>query len=227
MADSDCSIVFEPHPTNYRNKPFVDMTGRVAGRLTVIGYAGKRGHNNFWFSRCECGKVKTVAAFSLQKNKTLSCGCLRSELTVAKNLIHGHAGNGRIFSPEYKTYRSTQSRCNCPYDKAYSRYGGRGIQFKFTSFVEFFEAIGPKPSTTHSIDRIDNNGHYETGNVRWATRHEQANNKRTTIRVTIDGVTKGLSEWLVCGSKQYRQARHQIQTKGREPSEVVKSLLSI
>ena len=66
-----------------------------------------------------------------------------------------------------------------PYPKAinYANYGGRGIKFLFTSFEQFFAELGPRPKGK-SVDRINNDGHYEPGNVQWATRSEQRKNQR-------------------------------------------------
>lgn len=76
-------------------------------------------------------------------------------------------------------------------------YGGRGIQMSDSwknSFLEFFDFVGLRPSKEHSLDRIDNNGHYEPGNVRWATRIEQANNRRNNRMVTYDGELLSVSQ---------------------------------
>lgn len=78
--------------------------------------------------------------------------------------------------PEYGAYRRAKERCNNPNDPMYHRYGGRGILFLFSSFEEFIGHIGPKPKGL-TLDRIDNDGHYEAGNVRWATREQQNENK--------------------------------------------------
>jgi hypothetical protein len=60
----------------------------------------------------------------------------------------------------------------------YRHYGARGIEFRFADFASFIEVIGPRPSADYSLDRIDNDGHYEPGNVKWSTRHEQVHNRR-------------------------------------------------
>lgn len=88
-----------------------------------------------------------------------------------------NANGVRRLIPEYKSYDHAQQRCTNPNHVRYPRYGARGIQFKFKSFAEFWDEVGKKPTPKHSIDRIDNQGHYEVGNVRWATATEQANNK--------------------------------------------------
>jgi len=81
-------------------------------------------------------------------------------------------------TPTYNSYLSAKGRCTNPNNGNYFNYGGRGIEFKFTSFEQFIKELGPKPSSKHSLDREDNEGHYEHGNVRWATRDQQANNRR-------------------------------------------------
>lgn len=80
-------------------------------------------------------------------------------------------------TPERRAFNSARTRCNNPNTAVYSYYGGRGIEFRFTSFDEFFKELGNRPSDSHSLDRIDNDGHYEKGNVRWATKKEQIGNR--------------------------------------------------
>lgn len=82
---------------------------------------------------------------------------------------------------ERNAYHHAQSRCIDPDVEGYENYGGRGIQFRFTSFREFYKELGPRPSGT-MLDRIENNGHYEKGNVRWITPVESAKNRRERKR---------------------------------------------
>lgn len=86
--------------------------------------------------------------------------------------------HGMRYTPEYRSYAHAKARCQCETDAKYSIYGARGIEFKFTSFKQFLKEVGERPSSQHSIERINNNGHYELGNVRWATAREQGLNKR-------------------------------------------------
>ncbi len=82
--------------------------------------------------------------------------------------------------PELDAYRAAQQRCTNPNNKDYLTYGARGIEFRFQSFEEFFVELGPKPSPDHMLDRKENNGHYEPGNVRWVTSSDSAKNRRNT-----------------------------------------------
>ncbi len=108
-------------------------------------------------------------------------------------LTHGHTAGGQ--SPTYRSYRHAKKRCSVPSDRNYYLYGGRGIEFRFASFQEFLAEVGERPSLDHSIDRINSNGHYEAGNVKWSTRQEQARNTSQARWLTIDGETECVAEW--------------------------------
>lgn len=90
---------------------------------------------------------------------------------------HGHAVGGKVTS-EYAAYSEAKRRCTNPKHDAWSRYGGRGIKFLFENFEAFFAYLGPKPSSEHSLDRNNNDGNYEPGNVQWATKSHQNKNRR-------------------------------------------------
>lgn len=92
-------------------------------------------------------------------------------------VVHGHNHRGKT-TPEYRAYFHAKARCQNPKDKGFRYYGGRGIQFRFNSFVEFIEHIGLRPTKKHSLDRTNNEGPYEVGNVRWATKDLQNKNRR-------------------------------------------------
>jgi hypothetical protein len=162
-----------------------DLTGMKFGRLTVMWPVGKQGRKIMWMCSCECGSYCAVRGNCLSEGFTNSCGCLRKEKTkeLLKGnsfaVIHGHARVGRK-SPEYKSYISAKGRCNNPNATSYEDYGGRGIQLRFNSFEEWFAELGPKPEPKrlYSVNRINNDGHYEKGNVEWATAKEQNYNRR-------------------------------------------------
>jgi hypothetical protein len=129
------------------------------------------------------------------KGMNKSCGC--QQYANPHSLIHGYARPGKII-PEYRIWYAIKERCNNPNSKAYPDYGMRGIAIceKWEhDFVAFISDVGRRPSKEYTLDRIDNDGNYEPGNVRWATRIEQANNKRTSILVTYKGQTKPLPVW--------------------------------
>ena len=143
----------------------------------MIGPAGrdKRGWA-VYACRCNCGALKNVMMASLKRGNTRSCGCLKAEHNKTVWTKHGHASGG--YSKEYRAYAGAKSRCMRPTTTGYENYGGRGIQFLFHDFQEFISHVGPKPDPLLTLDRIDNDGPYALGNVRWATRSEQKRNQR-------------------------------------------------
>lgn len=151
------------------NKEYkIDLSDRRFGRLLVIGYVG----NRKWLCQCDCGKISTVRGDCLQTKSTQSCGCLQKERSTK---------HGRYGSPEYRVWKGMLSRCYNRKTPQYRNYGGRGISvFRSwrNSFQAFYDYIGPRPSLLYSIDRINTDGNYEPGNVRWATKREQSLNQR-------------------------------------------------
>src|SRR4029077_9431767 len=100
-----------------------------------------------------------------------------------KKLARPYSQNGRFKYgasrlPEYKAYQSAKGRCTNPNDKDWKDYGGRGIKFLFTDILDWCHELGPRPGPEYSVDRINVNGNYESGNVRWATASEQIQNRR-------------------------------------------------
>ncbi len=192
----------QPHP---RTK---NLNGQRFGELAVIGMAGiipslpKKSLHVHWLAKCDCGNYIIVRASDLLKGTTSSCECTKAEKCRQANLKHGHKTRGRC-SPEYKVYIEAKRRCRNLSNDAYHNYGGRGIKFCFESFEEFLKEVGVRPDATYSLDRINNDGHYEKGNLRWATRKEQANNQRKTRRITLNGVTQCLTTWAESSSLKY------------------------
>lgn len=165
---------------------FVDLTGLTFNRLRVIRYAGRRKNRAAWFCVCSCGTRVIVTGTDLKRRNTRSCGCLRREQLLARNLIHGQAQRGKV-TQEYRAYQDAKKRCTNPLATGWNSYGGRGIKFLFHSFNEFIACVGPKPSRRYELDRIDVNGNYAPGNLRWVTKLESRRNQRK-VKVTADEV---------------------------------------
>ena len=159
--------------------PRVDLAGQTFGRLRVVGFAKILNGCSAWHCQCECGNKVVVRLSGLQAN-TRSCGCLHRD-SVARmgraNRTHGEAIDE---TPEYKTWAGMKQRCLNPRDQGYVDYGGRGIKVcrRWLSYENFLADMGRRPSSEHSLDRVDNNGSYEPANCRWATVTEQNRNRR-------------------------------------------------
>ncbi len=185
---------FTTYPNPVRKNRIKILTGQRFGRLLVIGFAGVSANSHAqWHCLCDCGNGLTVEARILKGVRQLSCGCWKVECSHL-NIRHGEAGNGKE-STEYRSYQSAKKRCNTPSAAHYADYGGRGIEFRFESYEQFLEHIGRKPTPQHTIERLDVNGHYEIGNVKWATPAEQGLNKRNNRHLTALGKTLCESEW--------------------------------
>jgi hypothetical protein len=172
--------------------------------------------------RCQCERESYIRARELIDGKTYCCRSCSTRLRVLKIPVAERiviarrassvaAALSKLRVDPYRdkygeeafkqvscTGRSAKQRCTNPNCRTYSDYGGRGVEFKFPSVRSFTEwvldNIGPRPTPFHSIDRIDNNRHYEPGNLRWATRSEQARNKRVYKRTKNGERIKNLKE---------------------------------
>lgn len=151
-----------------QNEP-EDLSGRLFGRLTALSlYATSPTR---WTCSCSCGAITVAYAGNLKRGKTKSCGCGQH---IGHRRTHGLVG-----SPEYKTWQGIKRRCLNPNESGYAYYSRVGICDRWRdSFEAFLADMGKKPSSRHSIDRIDNERGYEPGNCRWATSKQQARNRR-------------------------------------------------
>lgn len=190
-----------PKPTEPN---FRDIEGQTFGRWTVLSYAGSDDGAK-WLCRCECGTTRIVPATNLFQGSK-SCGCIQKERAkeTAKTLhlrrrqvpcaVKTH---GMSKSPEYRAWNQMIQRCTNKNIRNYADYGGRGIMVYagwIDSFEAFYQHIGPRPSAGHSLDRINNDGNYEPGNVRWATDATQRDNSRHPRKFLYRGEMLSMSE---------------------------------
>lgn len=128
--------------------------------------------------------------------------------------------HGMWNTTEYRIWTAMKQRCLNPVHVGYPRYGGRGITVHpewMESFESFFDHVGHRPGLEFSLDRIDNDGNYEPGNVRWATRSEQAQNRqrRTTCRNGLHAFTPENTLWYR-GHRRCRECTRIRRNKGVE-----------
>lgn len=151
-----------------------------------------------WKCRCVCGKIILLRSKSFALNlPQRSCGCVRREecrqMTLARTERLRQFRKTEEGHMKYVWY-SMLRRCR---NKNNPNYAGRGITIceRWLNYENFRSDMGLRPTTKHTIDRIDVNGNYEPQNCRWATPTEQASNRRNTIFVEINGERKTISQW--------------------------------
>lgn len=194
---------------------FDNKTGRRYGNLLVISFSGMSKHGKpLWLCRCDCGKEKAILGNSLVCERTVSCGCVKSETTRARMTTHGR---GNTENPEYACWSNMRQRCLTPGATNYKDYGGRGIKvcerWK-NSFENFISDMGMPPTPKHQIERRDNNGNYEPSNCYWATRKEQANNQRSNVILTLNGESKTVAQWADKAGLVYKTFYQRLFTYG-------------
>lgn len=162
-----------------------NISGDRFGRLVALTPWGTKNRQVVWFCLCDCGATSLVGRSTLGRGNTSSCGCLKREMMQL-----GIQRNGGKRNPEYRSWQAMLARCLNPAAPQFANYGGRGIrvcQEWAASFDAFLDHVGPRPSMAHTIDRIDPHGHYQPGNVRWATAIVQNNNRTDNRILIVDG----------------------------------------
>lgn len=179
-----------------------------------------------WLCKCDCGTERIVGGNSLKRGTTRSCGCLSRE--IHSKLLIKKFNNGREKSyfdysnNLHRIFHSMRARCNNPNERAYYRYGGRGIRCEWENYVAFHKDMyrsyiaslkknGRKDTT---LERINNDGNYCKENCRWATRKEQTNNMSNNLRVEYMGKVINLTKLPELVGISYEKLRYRIFLKG-------------
>lgn len=157
-----------------------NIIGQTFGNLKVIA-RDENSHNGkaMWICECKCGNIVSVYGTYLRNGHTKSCGCLVGQKAIQRSTIHGMTRTSI-----HNVWKTMKQRCFNPKNHKYRIYGERGItvcdEWKndFRAFYEFVSKLPHFGEKGYSIDRIDVNGNYEPGNVRWATAKEQQLNRR-------------------------------------------------
>lgn len=163
--------------------------GSVFGKLTVLGPTEARYLGSTQsVVRCECGAVRDVPNDRLRAGTQVSCGCWGKSVRTK---------HGAYKTKLYSVWQAMRRRCENQTDPGYPNYGGRGITVcdRWQEFENFRADIGERPSKSHSLDRINNDGPYAPWNVRWATRTEQARNTSKNRLITYQGQTRCTEGW--------------------------------
>lgn len=196
VREQAMSITAPLPPQALPMKRGVMQAGDTYNRLTAVASMGKdHNHHPIWMFRCSCGNVVAVIAYSVKAGHSKSCGCLAREKAAERARLRNrkHGGKG---TREYATWAAIRSRCvNGPERNV--NYGNRGIRVceRWGSFENFNADMGARPSSKHSIERIDVNGDYCPENCKWATPTEQLRNRRDTVYLTHGGKRAPLAQW--------------------------------
>jgi hypothetical protein len=165
---------------------FIDISGKVYGRLVVLRLHNERGKHDetLWICQCQCGNTTVLGKTALGHTK--SCGCF-------KKTQGGHSRKHRL----WKRWQTMIARCHDDKDPKFYLYGARGITVcdRWKHFPNFIEDLNATFFPGATIDRRDGDKGYSPDNCRWATSLEQNNNKRTNRLLTFDGITMTMSQW--------------------------------
>lgn len=178
-----------------------DLSGQRFGKLVAVRDIGKTSRGRVWMCVCDCGQETEAVAGSLKSGHKKSCGCLHAEsakIAGGKQQTHGHTTKERKQgAAEYHAWSSMKSRCTNPNTHSYKRYGARGIKVcdRWLDFANFYADMGPKPSSKHSLERLNTDGNYEPSNCVWADAFQQASTRTNVRSITAFGKTMTAAAW--------------------------------
>lgn len=170
------------------------LVGKTFGYLTVIKFAEIRNHRSFWLCQCKCGN--TILKRSDGLHDYSSCMKCKAEKQKIRMTRHNETK-----TPLYQTWLGMRGRCNNPKHPDYIEYGGRGIKVcdewnnSYESFRDYVKTLSHYAEKGYTLDRIDVNGNYEQGNIRWASAKTQANNRRDNHIIEFNGLKLTLKQW--------------------------------
>jgi hypothetical protein len=169
--------------------PIILNPGQQFGLWTVLGPAPKLNTFTTYLCQCACGQKRAIRAVQLCHGKSTRCH-------KCSHRKHGGTLGGKP-SPEYTVWEAMRQRCQNPRHPEYANYGGRGIAVcpAWDDFSIFLREMGPRPSSSHSLEREDNNGPYAGSNCHWGTSHEQTRNMRVNRYFEFGGKRMVLSDW--------------------------------
>jgi hypothetical protein len=177
-----------------RQMKAIDRTGQVYGRLTVVRRIDNDKYGAVrWLCSCTCGQEIETWSNNLRSGNTTSCGCLvkegrtKSGGKIRRKITHGQTGHSL-----FRLWGSLRARCRNQNHHAYARYGGRGIVCdpRWDDFAVFLADVGDRPANPEgwsssrpywTLDRVNPDGNYEPGNVRWASPADQRANRSELV----------------------------------------------
>lgn len=184
----------------FDRKKIADISGQRFGKLLVLEPHGIRryraGRALYFRCRCDCGNEFLAQRSNLQRIKTPSCGCAVK--------VRATSGDHAVKHPLYKCWKSMIERTTNPNNKSFKDYGRRGIKVSdrwltgedgISGFECFASDMGQKPSSKHSIERMNNDLGYNKDNCSWATKTAQNRNTRKNLHMTFRGKTAPVSVW--------------------------------
>lgn len=199
------------------NRAYKYVVGQEIGNCIYLGddftikdkSGQSRRHATF---QCKCGRIFKSNVNNIKYGKTISCGCMRKERIINMSLTHGLS-----YSTERSIWNEMRQRCKNKNNERYNDYGGRGIKVCEewdNDFMVFYTDMGERPSKKHSIERIDNNKGYSKENCKWATKKEQANNRRTNLIIEYKGESRTLTQWCDILNLDYNLMKNRIKRDG-------------